>query len=160
MLALFSLGMLTTHANTKGVWIGVVAGFWTVTWISIGALVHPPKYPTQPMSISGCPSNFSNVNMSYIEPAQRVQHSSVYEVSFFWYGLIGFVITYIIGYLASYIFKKHHTERIDPALLFDYSKLSTYFGRGTKTSGNTSLEGCHSTEADESTPFISSSGTQ
>ncbi|PFX33363.1 sodium-coupled monocarboxylate transporter 1-like isoform X1 [Stylophora pistillata] len=171
MLALFSLGMLTTHANTKGVWIGVVAGFWTVTWISIGALVHPPKYPTQPMSISGCPSNFSNVNMSYIEPAQRVQHSSVYEVSFFWYGLIGFVITYIIGYLASYIFKKHHTERIDPALLFDYSKLSTYFGRGTKSSGNTSLDGCHSTERlitmqdvhnqeDESTPFISSSGTQ
>ena len=70
MLALFSLGMLTTRANAKGVWIGVVIGFWTVTWISIGALVHPPRYPTQPMSITGCPSNVTNFNMSSLNPAR------------------------------------------------------------------------------------------
>ena len=70
MLALFSLGMLTTRANAKGVWIGVVIGFWTVTWISIGALVHPPRYPMQPMSITGCPSNVTNFNMSSLNPAR------------------------------------------------------------------------------------------
>jgi len=70
MLALFSLGILTTRANSKGVWIGVVTGFWVVTWISIGALIHPPSYPTQPMSISGCPSNVTNFNMSSIHPAR------------------------------------------------------------------------------------------
>ena len=36
----------------------------------------------------------------------RVPPNSVYAVSFFWYGLLGFAITYIIGYLASYIFSK------------------------------------------------------
>lgn len=55
----------------QGVWIGVAAGFWTVTWISIGALIHPPQYPTQPMSVSGCPSNVTNFNMSSIQPAPR-----------------------------------------------------------------------------------------
>ncbi|KAL9971857.1 hypothetical protein ACROYT_G018069 [Oculina patagonica] len=149
MLGLFSLGILTTRANTKGVWIGVVAGFWTVTWISIGALVHPPNYPTQPMSISGCPSNVTNYNMSSIEPAESVPPHSVYALSFFWYGLLGFLITYIIGYLASFIFTKHEAERIDPALLFDYSNLCSWF---RKSSNRTSLNGVNSTE--ESTPFI------
>lgn len=69
-LALFSLGMLTTRANAKGVWIGFVIGFWTVMWISIGALVHPPRYPKQPMSITGCPSNVTNFNMSSLNPAR------------------------------------------------------------------------------------------
>lgn len=32
---------------------------------------------------------------------------SVYALSFFWYGILGFLITYIIGYLASFIFSKY-----------------------------------------------------
>ncbi|CAH3127122.1 unnamed protein product [Porites lobata] len=129
MLALFSLGMLTTRANSKGVWIGVVIGFWTVTWISIGALVHPPRYPTQPMSITGCPSNVTNFNMSSLNPARSVEPHSVYAISFFWYGILGFFITYIIGYFASLIFTKHETHSIDPALLFDYGTITACWRR-------------------------------
>ena len=44
------------------------------------------------------------------------------------------------------IVEKHDAERIDPALLFDYSKLSNCFGRCTKTSGNMALNGVHSIE--------------
>ena len=44
------------------------------------------------------------------------------------------------------IVEKHDAERIDPALLFDYSKLSNCFGRCAKTSGNMALNGAHSIE--------------
>ncbi|KAJ7381564.1 hypothetical protein OS493_040444, partial [Desmophyllum pertusum] len=116
MLGMFSLGILTTRANTKGVWIGVLAGFWTVTWISIGALVNPPQYPTQPMSIAECPSNMTNFNMSSIQPAESVSSS--------------FLCTPFRS------FEKHDDERIDPQLLFDYSSIFR----------KSSLNGVNSTE--------------
>jgi len=152
MLGLFSLGILTTRANSKGVWIGVAAGFWTVTWISIGALIHPPQYPTQPMSVSGCPSNVTNFNMSSIQPAPSIAPHSVYALSFFWYGILGFLITYIIGYLASFIFTKHEAERIDPALLFDYSKFCSWCNGSSRRQSLSDVQS--STESDEHTPFM------
>ena len=71
MLALFSLGILTKRASTKAVWIGVVIGFSVAAWISIGALVNPPNYPTLPMSISGCASNLTNSIMTSIHSSTR-----------------------------------------------------------------------------------------
>lgn len=155
MLALFSLGILTTRANTKGVWIGVIIGFWTVTWISIGALINPPRYPTQPMSIAGCPSNVTNHNMTLIHPARNLEPHSVYAISFFWYGFLGFMITYIIGYFASFIFTKHVTESIDPGLLFDYSKLTAWFARCTERSSGDLTLSSDMGSSEEHTPFIS-----
>lgn len=37
---------------------------------------------------------------------------SVYALSFFWYGILGFLITFIIGYLASFIFSKYTGSRV------------------------------------------------
>ena len=71
MLALFSLGILTRQASAKGVWIGLVTGFTAVTWIAVGALVNPPNYPTLPMSISGCPRNLTNGNMTLLHPSRK-----------------------------------------------------------------------------------------
>lgn len=36
-----------------------------------------------------------------------VEPHSVYAISFFWYGILGFFITYIIGYFASLIFSEY-----------------------------------------------------
>lgn len=36
-----------------------------------------------------------------------IEPHSVYAISFFWYGILGFFITYIIGYFASLIFSEY-----------------------------------------------------
>ncbi|XP_015763492.1 PREDICTED: sodium-coupled monocarboxylate transporter 1-like isoform X2 [Acropora digitifera] len=153
MLALFSLGILTKRASTKAVWIGVVIGFSVAAWISIGALVNPPNYPTLPMSISGCASNLTNSIMTSIHPSTSHEHHSVYSISFFWYGAFSFIITYVSGYLASFIFAKDSSETINPSLLFDYSKVAALWRRSVPDINMLTHSQVKSTE--ESKPFIS-----
>lgn len=162
MLALFSLGILTRQASAKGVWIGLVTGFTAVTWIAVGALVNPPNYPTLPMSISGCPRNLTNGNMTLLHPSRNVSSHSVYAISFFWYGLLSFIITYVTGYFASFIFTSHVNETIHHSLLFDYSKLKAWWRicKKRKVPDINTFFQKHRKSTEESCPFISNKDEQ
>ncbi|XP_001630712.2 sodium-coupled monocarboxylate transporter 1 isoform X1 [Nematostella vectensis] len=145
MLALFTMGILTRTANSKGVWAGMIAGFVVITWISVGAQVQPPDYPILPISVAGCASNTSALNITMPHIARRGMGSnSVYSISFFLYGPIGFIITLVVAMLISIIFKDDQSPPLDPRLFFDVHSCIT---KATKSPCNKSS--LHSLDSEE-----------
>ncbi|XP_063917030.1 sodium-coupled monocarboxylate transporter 2-like [Zophobas morio] len=124
LLGIFTLGVLFPTANHHGAFYGMVAGFIAVSSIAVPAKYYQLKgfitNPTKPLSVSGC--GLSNQTLSISKHIssnstlnQIPQVSVIFKVSFYYYVLIGTIVTVIVGLIVSCIIKRNSS--VDKNLL-------------------------------------------
>jgi len=74
---MFTLGMFSRRANSKGAYCGVLVGVIMTTWISLGAIIYPGDKAPAPVSIAGCQNilcynGTQRFTMKYVDIDPRV----------------------------------------------------------------------------------------
>ncbi|XP_011881261.1 PREDICTED: putative sodium-dependent multivitamin transporter isoform X2 [Vollenhovia emeryi] len=148
LLGIFTLGMGTETATEGGAITGVLAAFSFLFWIVFGQ--PRPIPPTLPTTIEGC--NATNVTISLFQNATSLSKSTgdssyfyLYRISYMWYSPIGFLITFILGLLVSYLsrlFIKNETDDLDANLFFPViaRRIRARQGNDVGSEGNSSLD--------------------
>lgn len=119
LLAVFTLGMCTTRANQRGVLLGLLCGLLFAFWIGFGGPKPPPT--SLPLNNDGCASNSNTalvaeslrafedvVNITIATTTEKMvpaakEYFWLYRLSYLWYSVLGFVITFICGYSFSWL---------------------------------------------------------
>lgn len=138
LLGLFSLGMFTTTANQKGAVAGLLCGLGMAMWMAFGG----PRPPTKglPRITDGCdpPVNATRllytrsdtddrclfINKTYLFCLKFLfcrfsEYFWLYRVSYLYNGVLGLLVTFIFGYLFSFVLEKCFGEtqdELDPNL--------------------------------------------
>ncbi|RZC41083.1 SSF domain containing protein [Asbolus verrucosus] len=127
LLGLFTLGMLFPSATTKGALYGSVAGLIVMTWVVAGFQYHYVigniKYPYRTFSVEKC----ENFNTTYIvtnitttiapnEVYEDNEPITLFQLSFYWYTLIGATFVIVVGLLVSWISKEENETKYDKDL--------------------------------------------
>ncbi|XP_037935642.1 putative sodium-dependent multivitamin transporter [Teleopsis dalmanni] len=110
LLGLFTLGMYITIANQKGALTGLAVGLGMSFWIGFGQ--PKPPIPSLPMSTEECPITktshvsdlFLSTNTKAIE--EEDHYFYLYRISYMWYAVIGFLLTFFVGLIFSWIYAK------------------------------------------------------
>ncbi|XP_051893664.1 sodium/iodide cotransporter [Pristis pectinata] len=139
LLGVFILGIFLPAANTTGVFSGLVAGFAISLWVSVGGILYPPSPEIMgvlPLNTNSCnASHKSNATLNgstwiidrggeISGPMKRatVVHQ-FYALSYLYYGILGTMVTIIIGIGVSYLTGPTKREDIAKGLLWwDLSK--------------------------------------
>ena len=121
LLGLFSLGMMTTRANQRGALLGFISSLVLLFWIGFGR----PKPPVIPLPTYANDTD-CQFKMNITEPTATFDkeigknnddYFYPYCISYAWYAMIGTFLTFIIGYLASFIFQdQDKTKQLHPDL--------------------------------------------
>uniref|UniRef100_T1JCV4 Sodium-coupled monocarboxylate transporter 1 n=1 Tax=Strigamia maritima TaxID=126957 RepID=T1JCV4_STRMM len=125
IFALFSLGMFVPWTNSIGASIAVVIGFVFSQWMTISAQMNEPFTPRSPISIEGCvslnktlSSLSANDTTSFLSPKH---HDSdifpLYQVSFGWIMSLSAIPVFIVGTIASALYKPTKLRDLDLRLL-------------------------------------------
>lgn len=146
LFGLFMLGMLTTRANQKGALIGLTLGFIFSFWIGFGQPKPPP--PVLEFSTDSCPvdKGFSRVHDILMRTAQDTDYFWLYRLSYMWYSAIGFLVTFVCGYFASWILAALKWDLNDNLYLdkertvINASLLSPFVGRRVKCFNESSTQ--------------------
>ncbi|XP_069116027.1 sodium-coupled monocarboxylate transporter 2-like isoform X2 [Argopecten irradians] len=144
LAGLFFLGGMVPKANSKGAVFGALAALVFNVWMAVGSQMYGsrPRALT-PNPMTGCFSDnitdTMNISSLYFlnttEYASRYDVSGnlsvpvnnittpeegfyLYNVSYVWYGLIGFTLTLIIGTLVSLLTGSNGGSKVDPCLIF------------------------------------------
>lgn len=106
LLAIFSLGMFTTKANQRGVLLALAMGLTFSFWIGFGG--PKPLPATLPFSNEGCPISNSTVVVASAlsNNPHPTEYFWLFRISYLWFSVIGFMITFIMGYCFSWILEK------------------------------------------------------
>lgn len=102
-LGMFSIGMMTRSANSKGVICGAIGALLVVGTVIVGAQ-SLPKPPPLPVRVDGCDPS---LNVSLAE-AINLQGSIedvplVFQLSFMYYALLGTIVLFLIALPVSWI---------------------------------------------------------
>ncbi|XP_065070850.1 sodium-coupled monocarboxylate transporter 1-like [Rhopilema esculentum] len=131
---MFTLGMLSKRANSKGAFCGVIFGVTMSAWISLGGILFPGDKAPAPVQVTNCSAlgiynatNFPNTvdgKVIYNFKPHDFPLAKLYSLSHYWYGTIGIFSTIIIGWLVSIVTGRHdEKESVDPKLLFDFQSI-------------------------------------
>lgn len=101
LLGLFSLGMFTTTANQKGALTGLISGISIALWMAYGE--PKPKDKILPMTVMGCPDYLNATATCMPEYQDDGEYFWLYRVSYLYRGVMGLIVTCVVGYLSSYI---------------------------------------------------------
>ncbi|XP_054271258.1 sodium-coupled monocarboxylate transporter 1-like [Macrosteles quadrilineatus] len=119
MLGLFSLGMFFPWANSRGALIGSSVAMALIVWIGIGTQIAQTRgfeaEVHKPTSLEGC-----NCNATYIDDPASLDSGEVfvlYQISYLWYSVIGFVVTVVVGLGSSLVYEPQDPCRLHPDLL-------------------------------------------
>lgn len=95
---IFSIGMMSRTANTKGVICGTIVSLSVVCFIIIGAQ-WLPKPPSLPSRTDGCDfiGNFTYANASAIDATTIDQVPIIFQLSFMYYALLGTLLLFIVA---------------------------------------------------------------
>ncbi|XP_014207490.2 putative sodium-dependent multivitamin transporter [Copidosoma floridanum] len=134
VLGIFTLGMLVESANEPGAVFGLLSTLVFVMWISFGT---PRPTPAElPASITGCEFNITSTPFNGISNFDGITREDddnstedsayfyLYRISYMWYSVIGFVGTFVVGFVASCIYRcfvaadDNEKKRLDPDLFF------------------------------------------
>ncbi|EZA62320.1 hypothetical protein DMN91_010630 [Ooceraea biroi] len=127
LLGIFTLGMSTRTATESGAITGGLTALCFLFWIAFGQ--PRPMPPTLPTSTEGCKgNNLANVTISVAQNFTNFSRSTgdssyfyLYRISYMWYSVLGFLITFILGLLVSMLSRainKKQTVDLDPNLFF------------------------------------------
>ncbi|KAJ7384424.1 hypothetical protein OS493_021836 [Desmophyllum pertusum] len=145
-LAAISLGMFVPRINSKGVYLGVLAGVSLSAWVFIGSIFYPPDKNPGVRSVRECPfyqealaANVSFVNGTYnnrsaeilakygnglienpFKPYTSTPIADLYSLSYFWISGLSFGATVLVGVIASFALEteEDRLREVDPKLLF------------------------------------------
>lgn len=117
MLGIFTLGMCGKMANERGAIFGLLSGLAFTSWLGFGG----PK-PTEPIlsvSMDMCYFNETRYEI-FVRGEQKLQYGIhfgresyqsyfeeffyLYRISYMWYAVIGFLITFFTGIIGSILF--------------------------------------------------------
>ncbi|GIY28911.1 putative sodium-dependent multivitamin transporter [Caerostris extrusa] len=120
-LSIITLGMLTTTSNQKGIIVGLLSGIALNGWIGTGAIISEFPQIKLPQSTEFCPNNasdlflstFSYVNSTNIsldimstEATTTLTDDEIFplfKLSFLLHPVPGTILTFLLGYIVSYI---------------------------------------------------------
>ncbi|XP_029174908.1 sodium-coupled monocarboxylate transporter 1 [Nylanderia fulva] len=115
----FTLGVLFPWANSKGAFIGAVAGFVMAGWASFGAnaaigsgLVVPKKLPVPP-----CDGDINHDFLKQFEYSSEDDVFPLYRLSYHWVAPLGTLVVLVIGGLVTWITGARDPSSIDRNLL-------------------------------------------
>ncbi|XP_065070595.1 sodium-coupled monocarboxylate transporter 1-like [Rhopilema esculentum] len=129
---MFTLGMFSTRAHSKGALVGVFTGIAMTTWISLGGIMYPGDKAPAPLKVNDCSavgffntSLLKNVGINgtviYNYKPHDVPLAKLYSLSYLWYGAVGALCTIVIGWLVSVATNSSDQhKKVDESLLFDY----------------------------------------
>ncbi|XP_044267363.1 sodium-coupled monocarboxylate transporter 2-like [Tribolium madens] len=122
LLGMFTLGILSRRANSKGAFYGGIFGI-----TGLACLVIPAKYlqsqgmmhiPAKPISTDGCNFNFTKIYSN-----QTIENDGLlklFKISYYYYTLLGFFFTMIFGLIVSYCTKEDertlHENLLSPVI--------------------------------------------
>lgn len=130
LLGLFMLGMLIPRANSRGAYIGVASGLGMTIWLFTGAQLYPASDLSGPVCISDCPSDVFNKTQAAVHNDTGMRYTSIrghvnpvarfYSMSYLWYCAIGWIVTMVLGTIASFLLENSKEEKtgVDPKLVF------------------------------------------
>ncbi|XP_073828190.1 sodium-coupled monocarboxylate transporter 2-like [Musca autumnalis] len=136
VIGVFLVGMFVPRVNGKCIFTGITVSIYIMLWIIVNAQMlfksGAMKYAPLPTTLERCEEyNFysliKNVNTTTTsEPPLQTplvttafesnRPFSIYEISFYWYKLVGLVILAVTAIAASYIWKREDDEKYDPKL--------------------------------------------
>lgn len=115
----FTLGVLFPWANSKGAFIGAVAGFLMAGWASFGAnaaigsgLVVPKKLP-----VPSCDSDISRDFVKQFEYSSEDNVFPLYRLSYHWVAPLGTLVVLVMGGLVTWITGARDPSSVDKNLL-------------------------------------------
>ncbi|XP_052769941.1 sodium-coupled monocarboxylate transporter 2-like isoform X2 [Mya arenaria] len=112
MVGIIFLGATFPQANWIGAFAGGIIGIVVNMWVALGSFLYGAKAPTSlPVSIEGCLTknltsmsafNLTNTlatvtNFTTTERVQEGTHLAIYDISYMYFGLLGFMVTFICG---------------------------------------------------------------
>lgn len=128
LLGMFTIGMISRKANTKGVISGAIASMVIVGFILIGAHIYS-KPVHLPYRIDGCDADLFNVttyNESIKVPDIDVSETpAIFRISVMYFTLIGNIVVFIVAYPVSLLTGGGSNE-IDEILLTPYFRSKNY----------------------------------
>ncbi|XP_012275282.1 sodium-coupled monocarboxylate transporter 1 isoform X2 [Orussus abietinus] len=117
----FSLGMLFPWTNSKGAFVGAIAGFAIAGWSSLGAnaslgsgLLMPKKLP---VDVSHCPGNVTEDFLKQFMFPDEEDVFPLYRLSYHWFAGLGTTVVVVVGGLVSWITGPTDPSTIDRTLL-------------------------------------------
>jgi sodium-coupled monocarboxylate transporter 8/12 len=143
LLAMFTMGMLFPKANSKGAFYGAIGGLIFISALVIPAKYYESqglfKYPPKPLSTNSCDFLNHSVlpNSSFFESSNPVFESTtpvyawnetvtnksvpfqphvIFRISYYYYTLIGTIVSMILGLVISYMTNKDDPP-VDKALI-------------------------------------------
>ncbi|XP_071563748.1 sodium-coupled monocarboxylate transporter 1 [Temnothorax nylanderi] len=115
----FTLGILFPWANSKGAFIGAIAGFMMSGWVSFGAnaaiasgLVVPKKLP-----VAQCARNVSQHFLKQFEWPNEDDVFPLYRLSYHWVAPIGTLVVLVVGGIVTWMTGARDPSSIDKDLL-------------------------------------------
>jgi len=145
LLAAITLGMFVPRVNSKGVYLGVFAGFALSLWVFIGSVFYPPDTNPAERSVRGCqfyldaqacaanitlPCNNRSMGIlakyddglvrNLYKPYTNKPIADLYSLSYLWISGLSFGVAIVVGVIASFALetKQDRLKKVDPMLLF------------------------------------------
>ncbi|XP_076825675.1 sodium-coupled monocarboxylate transporter 2-like isoform X1 [Clavelina lepadiformis] len=135
VLGLYTMGVFLPWTNSKGALSGVLAGSLFATWVAVGGILHPPspeKTRLLPLSTEDCltsislnitdtPTTSTNViamttTALIVTPERPLLDETLYSLSYQLVGVVGFVITILVGVTFSFVTGHNDPSKLDPRL--------------------------------------------
>ncbi|XP_065372256.1 sodium-coupled monocarboxylate transporter 2-like [Calliphora vicina] len=143
VVGVFLLGMFVPRVNSKVAFISIAFSVGAMLWIIINAQVRFKagyiKYEALPTSLHRCESlnfpgmlqNITSVPLSLTNTSEKPlvsgtlgsnRNFSIYEVSFYWYKLMGAFFVWLAAIPLSYIWKRDKEDKMNPKLYSPFVK--------------------------------------
>lgn len=142
VVGIFLLGMLVPRTNGKVAVASIIFSILSMFWIIINGQVRAKegaiRYTPLPSNIDGCAAHNLEVVAKTLSNAtndiglqmlaQEVEEPkvttafgsnrefSIYEISFYWYKVIGVLLVWLLAIPLSYIWRRDEEDKIDPHL--------------------------------------------
>ncbi|XP_025094623.1 sodium-coupled monocarboxylate transporter 1-like [Pomacea canaliculata] len=146
---IFFMAGMVPWANKYGAIGGGVIGIVVNMWIAVGAQLYgAPIRALPPGPTHNCFGNSSNSlylynltteelyttvaalpmgmspdnNITDVSHTYRGDEFSIYDISYLWYGFVGFFVTFITGVIISFITGPTNKATLDPKLVFPFTR--------------------------------------
>ncbi|XP_012262469.2 sodium-coupled monocarboxylate transporter 1-like isoform X2 [Athalia rosae] len=120
-LGVFTLGMLVPWTNSKGAFVGAIAGFATAAWASLGANAATGagqiKSKKLPVDLSCCSANVSDHFATLFESHGEEDVFPLYRLSYHLIAGLGTVVVIVVGILVTCCSSPTDPASIDRNLL-------------------------------------------
>ncbi|KAK2576668.1 hypothetical protein KPH14_005329 [Odynerus spinipes] len=122
LLGIFTLGLFSETGNQKGAVTGLILGLAFSFWIGFGQ--PKPPIPKLPISTMGCSNQTLFYEQTIItkkldESISEESYFYLYRLSYMWYCPLGFLSTFLIGWIISWLTRIIFKEKeiaLDPNL--------------------------------------------